>query len=480
MSEVNASDRRVIESENDVFDLYLGSGANMKVGLETEISFFDPVTLKPMSLAQNKLLKNAAQARHSGVWVHTEPTADILEAISIPGKAHERKNILHDINEKTKILNGKATELGLKRSYFQELPDRTGKELLEHIVDNERYQIMYWPYREDMTDIVVYFAVCKSNQISVSYKNPDHLLRNMRRLYFLAPFLFMLTDNTSGFDQGRAFAGHSGMMHRASLKDRGGVLPYVFTARNGEDFIRKHIDAVMNNKLFMYYDGQGKLTRVPSGTWESFNALRERGLNTANNYFLAQSVLWPDVKIAALKDASGTVNGHRFEARMFGVGIHQHQTALLITSELAFNDGFAADVDALLSEYGFDANDLPSAQKTLENSYRAAREHNGKFFDITYGSGSMADFAKAFADLVENAFIGKDFDEELEPLLSICRSGCTDGKVNRILFPTFEETMRHQKNFDPAIFDDPNTCAHMVFEKELRKKSKGACCGAYA
>ena len=71
MSEVNANDRRVIESESDVFGLYLGSGIDMKAGLETEISFFDPATLKPMSLAQNKLLRNAAQARHPGVWVHT-------------------------------------------------------------------------------------------------------------------------------------------------------------------------------------------------------------------------------------------------------------------------------------------------------------------------------------------------------------------------------------------------------------------------
>ena len=387
---------------------------------------------------------------------------------------------MRDINEKIKILSTKAAELGLKRSYSQELPDRTGKELLEHIVGSERYQIMYWPYRADMTDIVVYFAVCKSNQVSVSYKDPDHLLRNARRLYFLAPFLFMLTDNTSGFDQGRAFSGHAGMMHRASLKERGGISSYVFTARNGEDFIRKHIDAVMNNKLFMYYDEHGKLTRVPSGTWESFNALRARGLNTASNYFLAQSVLWPDVKIAALKDADGNVNGHRYEARMFGVGIHQHQTALLITSELAFNESFAADVDALLAEYGFDTMDLRSTQKTLENSYRAAREHNGKFFDIAYGTGSMAAFAKSFADLIERAFAGKGFDEELDPFLSICRSGCTDGKVNRILFPTFEETMRHQKNFNPALFDNPNACAHMVFEKELRGQGSGIFCRARA
>ncbi len=475
MSEVNARDSRIIESEDDVFDLYLGAGDQAKTGLEVELAFFDPNTMKPMSLAQNKLLKNAAQARHEGDWVHTEPTADILEIVSIAGTPDERKNILSDINNKMKILTDKATELGLKRSYFQELPDQTGKELLEHIVEAERYQIMYWPHREDMTDIVTYFAVCKSNQISVSHKDPDHLLDNMRRLYFLAPFLFLLTDNSSGFNQGQPFSGHQGMMHRASLGARGGILPYIFTAQNGEDFIRKHIDYVMNNKLFMFYNESGTLTRIPSGTWGSFEKLRREGLNTASNYYLAQSILWPDIKIATLKNSDGDVTGHRYEPRMFGVGIHQHQSAFLVTSELAFNENFAADVDALLASYGFNTTDVPTTKQNLEAAYKNAENHNGKFFDIAYGAGLMKYFAKNFADLIEKAFIGKGFDDELEPLLSICRSSCTDGKVNRVLFPTLESSIEFQKSHDPAIFNNPNTCAHLLFEKDIKQKSPTAC-----
>ncbi|GJL85704.1 MAG: hypothetical protein DHS20C02_14790 [Micavibrio sp.] len=475
MSEVNACDLKIIENEDDVFDLYVGVGSESKAGLEVEMTFFDPATMKPMSLAQNKLLKNAAEARHDGDWVHTEPTADILEIVSIPGYPNDIKNVLNDINDKIKILTDKAGELGLKRSYFQELPDRTGKELLEHIVDSERYQTMYWPYREDMTDIVTYFAVCKSNQVSISHRDPDHLLENIRRLYFLAPFLFLLTDNSSGFNQGQPFSGHQGMMHRTALEERGGILPYIFTAQNGEDFIRKHIDYVMNNKLFMHYDENGTLTGIPSGTWSSFEKLRTQCLNFASNYYLAQSILWPDVKIAALKNRDGGVIGHRFEPRMFGVGIHQHQTAFLITTALAFKPNFAAQVDALLAEYGFDTQDLDTARENLEAAYDSAQNHNGKFFDIPYGTGTVANFAKEFADLIENAHIGDGLDEELEPLLSICRTGCTDGKINRMMFPTLESTMEFQKTHDPAIFNDPNSCAHMVFEKEIKKTSAGAC-----
>jgi len=475
VSEIKATDQSIINSEDDVFDLYLGAGSESKAGIEVELSFLDPAANKPMSLAQNRLLKNAAQARHEGDWLRNEPTAEVMEVTSIPGAADEVKTVLGDTTKKIKILSDKAHELGLKRSWFQELPDKTGKGLLEHIIDVERYKIFYQPYRKDMTGIVTYFAVCKSDQVSVSYKDPAHMLKNVRRLYFMAPFLFLVTDNSSGFNQGQPFTGHQGMMHRTALGDKGGVPPYLFTAQSGEEYISAHIQHVMNNPLFMYYDEKGTLTRIPSGTWSSFKQLRGEGLNTVSNYFLAQSLLWPDVEIAQLKNDDGDVTGHRYEARMFGTGLHQYQSAFLMTTELAFNPAFAQDVDALLVSYGFDSSDLPATKRHLEAAYDSAREHDGAFFDIAYGTGSMADFAKAFADLIENAFIGRDLDDELEPLLSICRSGCTDGKVNRLMFPTLEETLAFQKNYDPALLDNPNSCAHMIFEKKVQRETSRPC-----
>jgi hypothetical protein len=328
-------------------------------------------------------------------------------------------------------------------------------------VNVDRYQAFFAPPRADMMDIATYFFVCKSDQVSVSYRDPDHMLKNVRHLYFLAPFLFLLTDNSSGFDQGKAFSGHAGMRHRASLKDRGVYPPYLFTAKTGADYLRAHIDHVMNNPLFVYYKQTGEMVRLPSGTWTSFNKLRGEGLNTATNYFFAQSVLWPDVKIAALKNAAGEVTNHRYEARMFGVGIHQHQTALLITAGLAFNQDFANKVDALLKSFGFCVSDPERCRDILASAYKNAREHGGKFFEIAYGTGNMQDFAKKFADLLEEAYVG-NFKDELAPALLICRTGCTDGKVNRRLFPTLEKAMDFQKSYDPAYFTNPNLCAQMV------------------
>ncbi len=480
MSEVNANDLTEINGADDVFDLYLGSGENVKAGIEVELCFYNPDSpdLDVMSLCQNKVLKNSAAAVLPGDWVHNEPTSELLEVASIAASPDNLQSVLDDTNKKIKILTEKAEGLGLKRSFFQELPERTADDLLSRIVQVDRYKVMYDPYRADMKKCVQYFAVCKSNQVSVSHKDPEHLLSNVRRLYTLAPFLFMLSDNSCGFSEGQPFKGHAGMSlrHNGLLEGRGGVLPYVFSAQSGEELIASHIDHVLNNPLFMYYDREGNLTGVPSGDWGvTFNTLKERGLNIASNYYLAQSVLWPDVKIAVLKGADGAVTGHRYEARMFGVGIHQHQTAFVITTLLAFHDAFARGVDDLLARYGFDTADLTAMYDLVISSYAQAREHNGKFFDINYGHGTMQDFARDFADLVEASADDLGLWDAAQALIAICRTGCTDGKVNRLLFPTLNDVLAQQREHDPRIFDNPNQSVRMAYEKVISNMQDNPC-----
>ena len=481
MSEVNAADRTEIKSTDDIIGLYAGSGDQAKAGIEVELAFFDAQQpdQPPMSLARNAELKEAALGAMTGDdWVHNEPTSELLEVASVADSFTNMKTVLDDTNHKIQLLTKTALEQGLKRSYFQELPERTADDLLSRIVDVERYQVMYAPYREDMTKCVQYFAVCKSNQVSISPYNMDHMLENVRRLYILAPFLFLLTDNSSGFNEGKPFANHIGMSmrHEGLDQGRGGVPPYVFAAASGEELIANHIDHVFNNPLFMYYDLDGNLIKVPSGDWTvTFNALREKGLNTASNYNLAQSLLWPDVKIAGLRDKDGAVYGHRYEARMFGVGIHQHQSAFIITSMLAFHADFAAAVDELLARYGFGNDDLPETYNLTMHAYDYARNHGGKFFNIRYGSGSMKAFAKEFADILDRYIDDVNLRKEAQPIMTICKSGCTDGKVNRSLFPTLQDILDQQKNYDPEIFTDPSRCAHDIYSDRISEMADSLC-----
>ncbi len=482
MSEVNSNDLSKINRIEDIFDLYSGSGNKAKAGIEVELAFFNPKdeNLGVMSLCQNRVLKNCASAViPEDDWLHNEPTSELLEVASKAYGFTDAKKVLDDTNQKIKILCDKAEGLGLKRSYFQELPERSANDLLSRIVDVERYKIMYAPYREDMKKCVEYFAICKSNQVSISPYNMDHMLENIRRLYILAPFLFLLTDNSAAYVGGKKYKGHAGMQlrYKGLLEGRGGVVPYAFSAKSGEEFIENHINHVFNNPLFMYYDHNGHLSRVPSGNWNvTFNSLKDKGLNTASNYYLAQSLLWPDVKIAALKNDNGSVCGHRYEARMFGVGLHQHQSAFIITTMLAFHEEFAKSVDLLLEEYGFSSS--RQCYDLVISSYKAAREHNGEFFNISYGSKSMADFAKSFADLLEDVVDETPFEEQAQPITIICRTGCTDAKVNRALYPNMSDVLNYQRKYERHIFDDPNKCARQIFEKEIRNISDTVCSAA--
>ena len=176
--------------------------------------------------------------------------------------------------------------------------------------------------------------------------------------------------------------------------------------------------------------------------------------------------MWPDVKVATLKDTQGAVTGHRYEARMFGVGMHQHQSAYIITSALAFDAAFASQVDELLERY--DLVDFSSVLTAYDN----ARNHNGAFFYVAYGNGKMADFARDFADLLEPIVEEAGLIDEAQPLLRICRSGCSDAKVNRFLFPTLKDVQAFQKSYDSSIFDDSNQCAAMVFERDIERESE--------
>ncbi len=476
MSEVNASDTRLIESAHDVLGTYQGVGEASKAGVEVELAFFDPSdpNLAPMNVAQNKIVKAAANAQMGEEFARNEPTSEMLEVGSIAAAPGNLRSVMDDTNAKIQCLVQQAQKTGLKRSYFQHLPDKTANQLLENLMDVERYQAFFGPPRDDMKAVAAYFSVCKSNQVSVSYRNTAHMLENVRRLYTLAPFLFMITDNAAPFNEGQPFTGHAGMYHRAALGKRGGIPPYVFTATNGDEYIAAHIDHAMNNPLFVYYDEKGKLIRLPSGTFTSFNQLRDQGLNTATNYYFSESILWPDVKIAALKNENGEVVDHRYEARMIGVGAYQHQSAFLAIAALAYDDEFAQKIDNILSLQGLDQTDLPNLKSALPNAYSQALNHNQKFLDIAYGQKSMQDFATAFADALEASDFINSFADEIAPLLYICRTGETDSRINARFFNTLDKATTFQRTYDSAIFDNPNLCAAQILNDKSARNLKTA------
>jgi hypothetical protein len=116
-----------------------------------------------------------------------------VEVSSIAAPLGSLRVVMDDLRKKMAVVADVAEQIGVKRSYFQELPEQSADDLLASIVNVERYHAFFKPYRSDMRGFAEYFSVSKSNQVSVSYSTPDHLLDNVRRLYLLAPF-FVFAD----------------------------------------------------------------------------------------------------------------------------------------------------------------------------------------------------------------------------------------------------------------------------------------------
>ena len=82
MSDVNAGDLRIIEHADDVIETYEGVANNAKTGIEVELAFINPESedLTPMSISQNKALKNATNSACGGDFARNEPPSEMLES----------------------------------------------------------------------------------------------------------------------------------------------------------------------------------------------------------------------------------------------------------------------------------------------------------------------------------------------------------------------------------------------------------------
>lgn len=465
-------DTRRISKIEDVIALYEGVGTGQgKMGTEIELAFYDAQTLAFMSKAQKQEL--IGKAREKGVNLNEEPFCDGVEVCSIADTYQNLPHILDDTDQKIKTTVATAAEMGLKRSFFEQSPQVKTEDLLQNIIDNPRYQAFFVPVRKDIEQIARYFVSSKSVQTSVSYETLDHLHRNLRLLNYLAPFLFMLTANNAPFlnNNEERVTYLTGMNYRHALGHLGGVPDYIFTAQSGAELIENHIEAVFNAPVFSIFDHDGKQIKTPEGQWKSLRDLEAEGLNTLQNYFQVQSMLWRDVAIKPFKDEQGELTKHRIEARMFGVGMHQHSTASLITGALAFNENYHHAITELLERYGFSAAKPAETKELLHASYKNARLHNNAYFDVGYGTGTMANFAKELGKITEAHITDKALQDRLLPLLFICETGLCDTKAHYQHLCTLDMVKGMQRHHDNIELNDPHSCAGLYYaaHKELSK-----------
>jgi len=110
MSDVNANDTRRINDIDDVIHTYKGAGEDSMTGIEVELAYFDPDTpdLSPMNIEQNAMAKERTNTECCGDFARNEPTSEMLEIGSDPGRPEHIKEIIEEQNRRPAFTKRRA------------------------------------------------------------------------------------------------------------------------------------------------------------------------------------------------------------------------------------------------------------------------------------------------------------------------------------------------------------------------------------
>ncbi|HEY8189182.1 MAG TPA: hypothetical protein VIF12_00740 [Micavibrio sp.] len=171
-------------------------------------------------------------------------------------------------------------------------------------------------------------GLATSAQVSLSYKDPREAYEIMSLANILSPVLYAVFANTTGYAEGKKSAAipraEWWLAHNKSAP-RGGIpnpiLKAIFSG-DSEDMIKEWIGYVRSVPMVYHIDKEG----LPQfGLSPSFNELACKGLGTRANFALAESLVWPDVKL---------IGGQRIELRMCDTGPWQPAGLAVLAASL--------------------------------------------------------------------------------------------------------------------------------------------------
>lgn len=445
-----------VKSKQDVIDLYKGTKSNpnftdttSKIGMEMEVNLYDTDTLAPLTERQSEHL--VTEGQRNALCINKEPSATTLEVITEPFAKDHFEDLITQMNKRF----GELWNIGLKNkilpSPFGYLPHIKPEE--HHQTQNDRYNAFWGKPRSAAIEDAYNSFVDPSIQVSVSYRNYDHLLNIIRLSIVLEPFLILTTEADAGFYEGQPTNGSPRTRVLSRRGKNGGVPEFYYRAKSGEELIDMHIDYTLNNKhVFVCFDHEGNLDKLPGGVWASFNELEKRNFGPQNllNYRQAQSESWRrTTNISEIRDNDGTLFSHRAEiSSLFCTGLqHQRTSGAILSCLLAYCGGFYNDINALSKDFGIDMDNLYDTKTRLDKNFQNAHMHKGQYFELPFGTKTVKDFAAGFSEIIQKCLKGWKLDHHAGPLMHILEEGRPDWLVNRETFKNLEE----QKSYMRAL-----------------------------
>ena len=451
-------------------DYYTGMGdAPCLFGAEIEYALCRRHDLMPPSSQENTTFFNTME--QAGWGIRHEPPTSAIEIATPAFAPGDLKALMSHVNQGTQALFQTAVDQGFMLSPFGQFPHIPLEAL--QVVDLERYQTFFAPPRDDMTEVFRFFNSCMNIQISLGYRDPDHLLRIVRMATALEPVIFLSLDSSCGYSEGKPITHIHNIAQKVKMGVNTGIPDFYYTARTGAEFVDAHIDYTLNHPhVFAAFNDEGHLQKLPTGQWRSFNQLEEQGYGPQNmtNYLQSQSESWRRAcNVATIVNDAGEVVNHRAEICAFQNGLlHQRTSAIILGYLIGYDDAFYAQTAALLKRFGVDLQDMGASKSLMEANFNAACYHDNHYHEVAFGHATMKDFVTEFADLIEAAADRHGVYDDIQPLLHIMRAGRPDWLVYRAAMPTLEETVQYLRDFPKMVADHPdmiggNVCADQLF-----------------
>lgn len=484
MSEIKTKSQNwPVKSKDDVIALYKGTKTNKnfpddlsRIGMEMEVNLCNSDTLEPLSEDQSKCL--IEQGRKEALNINNEPSASTLEVITEPFLRENFDALVTQINKRFAELWTIGSKNKIIPSPFGYLPHITPDQ--HHQTHNDRYRAFWGKPRTPIIEEAYTSFVDPSIQVSISYEDYDHLLRIIRLGIVLEPFLILTTEADAGFYEAASIKGSPRTQILSRRGRNGGVPEFYYKAGSGEELIDMHIDYTLNNEhVFVCFDHNGHLDKLPGNQWASFNQLEANNFGPQNllNYRQAQSESWRrTTNISEIRDGDGTLFGHRAEiSSLFCTGLqHQRASAAILSCLIAYCSGFYNKINELSKDFGIDMDDLYASKDLLDANFEHTKNHGGRYFDLPFGTKTIKEFAQGFAELSQECLKWWKLDQHAEPLMHILSEGRPDWLVNRETFKNLEE----QKLYISALPDlaaanpdliSANSCAD--FTKDIIRDS---------
>lgn len=433
MTDVRNDDYTLIASIDDVLPLYQGNGlpaARQTIGMETEICLYREDAEGRLTGATAR--ECADLVEHLKQTTHHQPQLEMASAIEYASPAFrvtEINRLCEEIQGAWFDFHDAIARAGLQAHDGALLPFATVDSAKEVLVDRDRARGLVKGMGEQKApEFLKVTLLCTSTQVSLSYRDADDLYDTMNTAYALIPAIYALFANHPAYIEGGVDAttfNPRARFYEAFGKD-GGIPDSLLKAKNGQELIRNHAQQVFENEMLFYYDTERNII------WPErpvrFCDLEALGLNTRSNYDLAESFVYNDLKICNIRDEDGVATGKRVEVRSLDAGALGVFAGIPFIHAVLRDEATNAAVKGLLMEYGM-TPDQDGFGARLLAARSAVANHGGKFLDVPFGFGSLADFSRDLGQILSrHAQRHPQLADSLAPLVEICETGVTQAE----------------------------------------------------